>query len=396
MSLTSILNSPSRANLAAWFKHHFPNDTATEPRPVLVGKDAHTKLDYSRIGTGFDYLFRFQLERLNPKHRQERRKWIAEHGLELVVVAQNRYVESGRGASNPNQTTRLVDDFAEAQRNYRAFVSDGILTTDLIRSSLFLAKLDVVYRTGLTRWIFRDESETEEAEVRHLEKLFLAVDWTRFAAKHQCVLNPTFGRAGALVGGADADVIIDGVLIDVKVTEAPTLQRRQLNQLLGYYLLSLMHTKGCTPVYPIHAIALYFPRADYLFELPVARYYDSTEFRQRKVEFIGLVRDRNLDLLDWENNEYLFTDYSSVKYRVDRHDFKCPYCRADEHSIKAAGETSTGRYRYRCTSCKKGFSTSFPSGRSIESVISRRLFEYRLDYEERECLEKEVYSHEKR
>ncbi|TLM88446.1 IS1 family transposase [Hymenobacter jeollabukensis] len=393
MSLTSILQSPLHSNLTAWLRHHFPNNIPVVRVPITVHKERNGDLSYSRIGTAFDYLFRFQLERINAQFRQEPRQWIAEHALGMVTSSQARKAKTKPEAAAKTLplVARLESDFDDAKGQYQAFLRSGVLTPELILSCLLLAKLDVVYRTGRPEFAFREVAfDDEAAEIDQVEKLFQAVNWEPFLAQHHCVLNPTFGRAGMLVGGADADIIIDGVLIDLKVTATQTLQRSYLNQLIGYYLLSLMHTKDCEPIYPIHTIALYFPRADYLLKIPVAHYFDQAGYQQRKAEFIGLVRDYNLDLVDWNNNEYLFTDSSAVKYRVDRHSFKCPYCQADKYSINAAGQTPTGRYKYKCKSCNKSFSTVFSEGMSMQSVIKVKLFGYRIDYEETECLEKEL------
>ncbi|GAB3637826.1 hypothetical protein GCM10027422_34160 [Hymenobacter arcticus] len=310
MSLTAILQNPPYANLTDWLKYHFPNNTPAVTAPILVAKEVHPNLDYSRIGTAFDYLFRFQLERINAKFQQEPSQWIAEHGLDRMVNYQARRTKPESATRSHPSAADLLSVFEEAKRQHQAFISSGILTTELIKSCLFLANLDVVFRTGRTDYVLRQEADEEKAtaEVEQVRKLFHAVNWHPFLAQRQCVLNPTFGRAGDLVGGADADIIIDGVLIDLKVTATLSVKRSHLNQLIGYYLLSLMYTRKCKPIYPIHTIALYFPRADYLVKIPVAHYFDRAGFQQRKAEFIGLVRDRNLDLIDWKNNEYLFND----------------------------------------------------------------------------------------
>lgn len=52
----------------------------------------------------------------------------------------------------------------------------------------------------------------------------------------RCVLNPTFS-ASELVGGADADLVIDGLLLELKTTVNPRIDGMWLLQLLGYLLL---------------------------------------------------------------------------------------------------------------------------------------------------------------
>ena len=46
----------------------------------------------------------------------------------------------------------------------------------------------------------------------------------------KCYLNPTFGDASNLVGGADADIILDDMLIDIKTTKAISFTQEHYNQ----------------------------------------------------------------------------------------------------------------------------------------------------------------------
>ena len=77
------------------------------------------------------------------------------------------------------------------------------------------------------------------------------------------VLNPKFD-GGPDVGGADADLILDGTLIDFKATIRPeTIKRSLLDQLLGYVLLDY------TNPYRIEKVGRYFVRQGALLQWPV-------------------------------------------------------------------------------------------------------------------------------
>ena len=67
------------------------------------------------------------------------------------------------------------------------------------------------------------------------------------------ILNPTF-EGSAYVGGADADLIVDGMLIDVKTSKGYTIELGWLRQLLGYLLLDYSDQYG------ISGIGLYLAR----------------------------------------------------------------------------------------------------------------------------------------
>ena len=83
-----------------------------------------------------------------------------------------------------------------------------------------------------------------------MRNLILTVPEDVFNAKEVCILNPTFNEASRLVGGADADIIIDDILIDIKTVKYLKLSRPDFNQLIGYYIL--------------YKIGIYFSRYGYL------------------------------------------------------------------------------------------------------------------------------------
>ena len=72
------------------------------------------------------------------------------------------------------------------------------------------------------------------------------------------ILNPNFEGSFA-VGGADADLIVDGTLIDIKSTIARKVDRNWLWQLMGYVLLDYSDRLEIT------GIGLYLVRQAILF-----------------------------------------------------------------------------------------------------------------------------------
>ena len=74
------------------------------------------------------------------------------------------------------------------------------------------------------------------------------------------------------MGGADADLLIDDCLVDVKNTKDPHLDARDFLQLIGYYLLNGYAGMSCAgkPVFqPINSLAIYFARYGFLWKFPV-------------------------------------------------------------------------------------------------------------------------------
>jgi hypothetical protein len=76
------------------------------------------------------------------------------------------------------------------------------------------------------------------------------------------VLNPVFAQSRA-VGGADADLISDGMLLEIKTTINPRIDGAWIRQLLGYLLLD---TAG---EFEIRSLGLYLARQGRLLEWPL-------------------------------------------------------------------------------------------------------------------------------
>jgi hypothetical protein len=76
------------------------------------------------------------------------------------------------------------------------------------------------------------------------------------------VLNPTFAGSRD-VGGADADLIVDGCLVDIKTTVQTKLSSEWLYQLIGYTLLDY------EDAYQIREVALYLARQGILLHWTV-------------------------------------------------------------------------------------------------------------------------------
>ena len=77
-----------------------------------------------------------------------------------------------------------------------------------------------------------------------------------------CILNPAF-EGSQDVGGADADLILDGCLIDIKATVNPRVANLWIYQLLGYVLLDY------SGQYQIDEVGFYLARQGVLLKLPL-------------------------------------------------------------------------------------------------------------------------------
>ena len=271
MSLTSFVETKKvRERFAKEFQ-----------KPRLVGNREMlapplTK-NYSTVGIAFDYLLRFYLKRLNPGARTQ--EWIAEVGITYLEGEGNLY-------------TPACDKMRQAKRDYAIYLKKGKFGDELICSAIFLAKMDSVYRVPMFHPVFRvgpegtkfrkkflQVDDQDVADLRRLVSLLPSLPSNTFHAKRVCILNPTFGNASILVGGADADFVIDDMLIELKTTKRHELQRKHFNQLIGYYCLhQIGRIRGAPKNHKILRFGVYYSRFGYLWTLDVRDVIDKKKF----------------------------------------------------------------------------------------------------------------------
>jgi len=150
------------------------------------------------------------------------------------------------------------------------------LTDEVIESTLLLAQLDPISRAG---FIDRNIGTVDKEDIADLRNLISIVNLETFRAQELCLLNPNFGEGSKLVGGANADLVIDGTLIDIKTTKKLELLRSYLDQLIGYYTLhKIAGVGGLSPKPEIKKVAIYFSRYAYLHVIDLQEIIDKHTF----------------------------------------------------------------------------------------------------------------------
>jgi len=247
MSLTSFL---AEKDVKARFREEFEKPKFLAKKEMVASP--LTK-NYPRVGTAFDYLFRFILMHLNDASATSE-KWVAEDALNYLASDEVLFKNGNRIVSN-------------AKRNLSDFLKSGKVTDELIESSLLLASLDPIIRSGFGH---DDVGIIDSKDIRDLRNLVDVIDKDRFKARYTCLLNPRFGKASNLVGGADADVILDDTLIDIKTTIDFRFDRSFFDQLMGYYTLNCINNENrFGEDSDIKSIAVYFSRHGYLHSIPL-------------------------------------------------------------------------------------------------------------------------------
>ncbi|MFH0978977.1 MAG: hypothetical protein V1837_06795 [Candidatus Woesearchaeota archaeon] len=206
--------------------------------------------NFSLVGTAFDYLLRFYVQKNNVKTISN--EWISTKLLNFT-----KYM----GSTGKEIRSMLK----QAKINYKEYLKKDI-SDDLLRSCLLLAKIDNIQRSAgeLPTSFLVDEKDMQD-----LKNLYYAIPDEVFKSD-TCVLNPTFGPASIMLGGADADLIIGDTLVDIKTTVDFTFTKSYFLQLVGYYILNKIgKVEGNDKKIQVNNLGIYYSRYGYLFKFGV-------------------------------------------------------------------------------------------------------------------------------
>jgi hypothetical protein len=256
-------------------------------------KAAPISMHYGFIGTSFDYVLRLQVAKINKN---------------LVTD----FPIVGRIAANGNKfREQIITDFELAKTRY---LNDELELSDLLPNCIQLAILDTLSRTGIDsqpsadedikslmpKKLRNDKDAFKKYEELHEEFLPPPLTWTpdpkdiadlagltnivdtrMWQAKTRCILNPTFGKSSFYIGGADADLIIDDKLIDIKTTKYLKFTRQYFRQLIGYHLLNCREQemyKG------LEHLGIYYSRHGILFTFPIPNMKRNIKFGDKVID----------------------------------------------------------------------------------------------------------------
>jgi len=243
MSLTSLLNEPSVRDAL----RPLVTNPGLRPKPATV--IPRRAIAPNRVGTAFDYALRFGLKARYPRAVEN-------------ILAQ-RFVGSVHVRFGPPDRYEVLDEMCRhAVRTLRRAARCKRLTRAASRACFDLGAIDLIYRAGLDDDVFNAPSREQLDEVI---ALFNGVPWEAFRPRRSMHLNPEFRDGTSLLRGADADLLIDDGIIDIKTVFEQSLDVKYVRQLVGYALLA--QTYGVTgrrgrPT--IERLGIYFARACHL------------------------------------------------------------------------------------------------------------------------------------
>lgn len=279
MALTSHIKQGSKSPIGEFLLARFPSTIAVTKETNRQLRTAttlrlpdHTPSHvYATLGTALDYRIRYYFP-IAPK--EQLIAWQGGMNLHIWVM------EEAEGVADVDPVWELIEAFFDSLEAILARIQPygrrlpAIEEELLARYCYVLALFEILGRSGWTPDSPYTELALVLAEKRNVEELLAIpqgewvqdlceMSWLFYDAcsdllSQPAVLNPTFDGSHD-VGGADADLIVGGCLIELKTSINPTVQSWWLRQLAGYVLLDY------NDVYGSNTVGLYMARQGMLF-----------------------------------------------------------------------------------------------------------------------------------
>lgn len=236
-----------------------------ENKPTLLYPRMCSSWEASVVGTAYDYLIRYFLidkyATLNPSC-----EWIWQ------------------------TTARYFYDQNEIKEMQDILISNK-LTTKKLETLIKIAGLDVVFRSGRTKYFNPDMKFTNN--VTDLKQLAETLNILPFTPKKTLHLNPAFAVGDQINNNyvhGDVDLIIDDLLIDVKTTKDVKFDDKMWHQLVLYYFMLKFYGLE------INKVGIYYSRFNYLFEIDIKNFVNDEQFKQIENLVFKITQAENKEL----------------------------------------------------------------------------------------------------
>jgi hypothetical protein len=281
MSLRQFVSLPT---VRQWLNPLFVDLPRPIPQPILVPRQCSARTRASIMGMAFDYALRFELGRRCPNAIEE--PWVAYAALWALPSE----ILSAEGSSHPWKIGCHI--LRDAHQKVCAFRKRKSIRREHLETiacvALRLAMLDPFYRAGFNPHFWREDIEQVDAlEVEELVSMLEHAPFDELMTSGPLFLNPSFGRYSHAVHGADADLVVADMLIDIKTTQEMKAPLEHLRQLCGYFLLARAFRKDDSSFPEITRLGIYFPRFGHVWSFPAVWLTSQLRFPETEAWFLS-------------------------------------------------------------------------------------------------------------
>ena len=202
-------------------------------QPCLAPYNLSNKHLAMRSGVAFDYLARFLIAQKVKAYKDDALSELVAEGI-FARSSIRWFGYEAECAEGLNWYRGILEEVS------KAIAEDSVLSQRILEICVLLGKIEQEKRGGRTKNP-KFEIAAEDVEViqdlQLLADIFIEKFLPLIEENSTIIFNPTFGEGSRMVGGADADIYIDGVIYDFKVHRENKWRIADARQLMGYFLL---------------------------------------------------------------------------------------------------------------------------------------------------------------
>ncbi|MRZ79414.1 hypothetical protein GKD14_11825 [Paeniclostridium sordellii] len=228
--------------------------------------------DARLVGTAFDYLARFRIAQVVKNNNHE--------VLEDIIA--DNFFDRFKLKLPKKILNQLNNKYIDAKSNIKHAIENDIKFNDSIIDDVYMLTILEQCWRGSTlpkdlKNIFNEPSKLVREDLKCLMKLF-EENFIKKVVKPNSIVkyNPKFGACSLAIGGADADVYIDGTLYDYKCTKELGYRGKDAQQIIAYYILDVIskkqnniRRKPSLEGYDINRIAIYSARVGEIYYVDI-------------------------------------------------------------------------------------------------------------------------------
>lgn len=285
MSLTSMLSDNAEVKFLFSTLPNFKglcktlnDDGVAFPKGMSPIADLVEGANASNVGMAYDYWLRAYLQRINKDFEEP--ILAADKAMKQLIWGLTR---SGMEDSL-SEITEEFNTSREIRRKYSQ--GDNVDEHRLYEACVFLGYIEAYFRSGYVRPNGYNVDAREVRDLSQIAHMTMGVE-SFFKKESRILYNPTFGEMSELVGGADADFVIDNMLVDIKTVRRFGYQVDHIRQLIGYYVLSKFDKSFPVKIERIGVFFSRFNRFVYLNIDDIKTVFDLEGFENR---FLGILQ----------------------------------------------------------------------------------------------------------
>jgi len=251
MSMTAVLRDTSARR---FLNHHITKPSVPARVPAVIQPSG---FHAGTLGTAFELLLCQGLFQRYPCK-----------GHYKAVPRGIAFLEADWSCFPPDVSEAVLAHIEPALAVHGSIRKDTPLTDEQVRATIMLAYAVSFFRAP-TWWAFSYHKAVEiierpipRATLDELKAMVELVPWQAFEPQRRIHFNPEFGVATRKLYGADADLAVDGTLVDVKTQQHCYVGIKAIRQVVCYAALANRYgMDGKAPFRSISRVGVYLARA---------------------------------------------------------------------------------------------------------------------------------------